>query len=1252
MTLVHELPKDQAKVEYQQQYTDAVANNPEIGNHLSKVAYEDLTPLHLLPLLAKMPPSDQEMLKLPPQPERLVVTHVPVSPVCIRPSVQIGDAGTQEDDLSVQTSDIVATNNNIKATLSRGGTLKQVAEQWQWLSAQVALMMNSEATGLAAAAPTTKPIRSICSRLKGKEGRFRGNLSGKRVNFSGRTVISPDPNLEVTEVIIPQYSAMKLTFPEVVCRTNIDMLRDRVIRGTEGHPGAHIIRLKSGGVKNLAFIKKQIREELAADLQYGDVVERHLQDGDVVLFNRQPSLHKMSIMAHRAKVMPWRTFRFNECVCSPYNADFDGDEMNIHLPQTQEARAEALALMGVQNNLITSKNGEPIVAATQDFLTSAWLLTQRDTFLTKDKIANIAMYFGKAAESLELPPPTVMKPVQLWTGKQLISLMLRPSHKSTVLVNLEMPEKNFSHGDPYFCRNDGYVIFYNSELIAGNLGKKILGGSKPGLTFVLIRDNSPAVAAACLGRLSKLSARWLGTRGMSFGIDDVTASPEIEAFKKEQVAEKYAYVDEKIEEYKQGKLPLKPGCDAEQTLEAVINGELGKIRNSVGDRLEKVLPRFNKPRIMAQCGSKGSPINLSQMIVCLGQQNVGGQRIQNGFVNRTLPHFKKFSKTPQSRGFVEDSFFSGLNPFEYFFHTMGGREGLVDTAVKTAETGYMQRKLIKALEDLGLKYDMTVRTSDGTVVQFVFGDDGLNPAMMEGKSKPLNFEHTMNHVQHVVEKHHSNEVALLPSEYRSLTNQLIQQVDQEVKSICPLTSLDTSRFTGDLTEFIGDMATEMEKERAKVGLAVDERSPNDARERTLCDLSCALTEAQLRSFMTTCARKYRRALMEPGEAVGATSAQSIGEPATQMTLKTFHFAGVASMNVTLGVPRIKEIINAAKTISTPIISCKLEQDRVEAAAFMVKSKIQRTVLGDICEYIKQVYEPSGVYLIVKLCGETLRRMQLDLTMDELKEALCAKGALPGGLKIRPECIESRGKLKLAIRPAGAVDSRGRTLPPNPETLWFEVQALRNALPQAPVKGLKQCSRVVVNKEEAKDGTNDTIYSLLVEGYGLQDVMGIEGVVAEKTVSNHVLEVQSVLGIEAARKSIMSEIDVIMKHFGMSVDYRHIQMLGDCMTYRGETLGINRFGISKMSNSTMMLASFEKTSDFLFEAAVFNRPDPVVGVSESIIMGNPVHLGTGLFKLMYDVPKEEINEGMSRRQPLLAAGAGKDNHGAGHKRKRN
>ncbi|KAF4676786.1 pre-mRNA-splicing factor syf2 [Perkinsus chesapeaki] len=501
MTLVHELPKDQAKVEYQQQYSDAVTNNPEIGNHLSKVAYEDLTPLHLLPLLAKMPPSDQELLKLPAQPERLVVTHVPVSPVCIRPSVQIGDAGTQEDDLSVQTSDIVATNNNIRATLSRGGTLKQVAEQWQWLSAQVALMMNSEATGLAAAAPTTKPIRSICSRLKGKEGRFRGNLSGKRVNFSGRTVISPDPNLEVTEVIIPQYSAMKLTFPEVVCRTNIDMLRDRVIRGTEGHPGAHIIRLKSGGVKNLAFIKKQIREELAADLQYGDVVERHLQDGDVVLFNRQPSLHKMSIMAHRAKVMPWRTFRFNECVCSPYNADFDGDEMNIHLPQTQEARAEALALMGVQNNLITSKNGEPIVAATQDFLTSAWLLTQRDTFLTKDKIANIAMYFGKAAETIELPPPTIMKPVQLWTGKQLISLMLRPSPKSNVLTggfNRPDPVVGVSEsiimGNPVHLGTGLFKLMYDVPQEEMNEEVKIGAAAGGRIEFELFADTCPETA--------------------------------------------------------------------------------------------------------------------------------------------------------------------------------------------------------------------------------------------------------------------------------------------------------------------------------------------------------------------------------------------------------------------------------------------------------------------------------------------------------------------------------------------------------------------------------------------------------------------------------------------------------------------------------------------------------------------------------------------------------------------------------------
>jgi DNA-directed RNA polymerase III subunit RPC1 len=193
----------------------------------------------------------------------------------------------------------------------------------------------------------------------------------------------------------------------------------------------------------------------------------------------------------------------------------------------------------------------------------------------------------------------------------------------------------------------------------------------------------------------------------------------------------YERCDEMIEEFKNGKLELKAGCNADQTLESNLSGELSQIREKAGDILKKNLPRHNAPLIMAISGSKGSNINLCQMIACVGQQVVNGDRMPNGFVDRSLPHFEPFSKYPAAKGFVQNSFFSGLTATEFFFHTMGGREGLVDTAVKTAETGYMQRRLMKALEDLVLKYDNTVRSSDETIIQFTYGDDGMDPLYMD-----------------------------------------------------------------------------------------------------------------------------------------------------------------------------------------------------------------------------------------------------------------------------------------------------------------------------------------------------------------------------------------------------------------------------------------------------------------------------------------------------------------------------------------
>jgi len=400
--------------------------------------------------------------------------------------------------------------------------------------------------------------------------------------------------------------------------------------------------------------------------------------------------------------MPWRTFRFNICVCAPYNADFDGDEMNMHLPQTEEARTEAALLMSVNNNLITPRNGEPMVAASQDFLTASYFLTQRDVFFDKEHFCQLVSYLGDAAEHIDLPPPSIIKPVELWTGKQIYSIMVKPNKETKVFVNLEMKEKNYDNkGDAkFFCKNDGYVCFRQSELISGNIAKKTIGtGSKTGLLYVLLRDYGTDESARVMNRLAKFCSRYFGGyKGFSIGINDVTPDTNLSNLKQQIISDGYKDADSKIEKYKNNTLELSAGCDEIQSLEEVLNGLLGKLREEMGNKAMDTLPWSNAPRIMAECGSKGSSLNISQMIACVGQQDVGGKRIQNGFVNRTLPHFTPNELTPQAKGFVSNSFFSGLTATEFFFHTMGGREGLVDTAVKTAETGYMARRLMKVSE--------------------------------------------------------------------------------------------------------------------------------------------------------------------------------------------------------------------------------------------------------------------------------------------------------------------------------------------------------------------------------------------------------------------------------------------------------------------------------------------------------------------------------------------------------------------------
>jgi DNA-directed RNA polymerase III subunit RPC1 len=997
---------------------------------------EDMTPLVVQNLLRRVPDADCVLLDLAPgsRPESLLLTTILAPPVPIRPSIPAidGSGTSNEDDLTMLVSAIVKFNSDLKLAIEDGHNSEAIIQMWEHVQLKCAQMINGDLIGSSQQAKQqSKPQRGLNQRLKGKTGRFRGNLSGKRVDFSGRTVISPDPNVAIDQVAVPRDVCMVLTFPERCTRHNIERLRGYIRNGMHKHPGANFVETtipEKPGEMIRYSIMPHMRARRAADLKIGDVVERHLIDDDVVLFNRQPSLHKMSIMSHRVKVRPWRTFRFNESVCNPYNADFDGDEMNLHVPQTEEARAEATTLMGTKSNICTPRDGSPLIAAIQDFITGAFLLTQRDTFLTKSQASALVAYMQDARGRTSLPPPAIYKPTQLWTGKQIVTVMLSSLTSrdgSPVKINVEKETKASYNGkgEPVqtktLCNNDGYLYIHNSYHVSGSLDKASIGeGNKDGLFYMVLKDYNEEMAAEVMLRVSKLTCYFLQARGFSLGLGDVFPSPSFNRAKAALMATGYAECERQIQRKTDGKMVPAPGSTVEMTLEGELTKVLSDIRTKGGEICLTELSRWHATVVMAKSGAKGNNNNMAQMIACVGQQTISGSRIPNGFEERALPHFARADPAPDAKGFIENSFFTGLTPYEFFFHMMAGREGLVDTAVKTAETGYLSRRLMKAMEDLGTDYDLSVHNASGTMIQFRYGDDGLDPAGMEGDGTkkgldmPVNIGHLwsviladtgsqadrplhpyqiLRKAEHVFGSEVFRELRLLQSSssvahaegggehfFIGQLRKFVQRKCQQLAAtrllfglpalLCGPADADGS---GELESAVDTDGGSARFLGAVLSLGTDHHQPPtislvgagvDVAElgwRSKC-VGCEqyLSELQVDTFLAKAASKYARASIEPGCAVGAVGAQSLGEPSTQMTLKTFHFAGISSMNITQGVPRIKEIINASKTISSPVIVAPLVDKTDRRAAEAAKGRAERCELGGLLCYIDEVYTDS------------------------------------------------------------------------------------------------------------------------------------------------------------------------------------------------------------------------------------------------------------------------------------------------------
>jgi DNA-directed RNA polymerase subunit A' len=1110
----------------QKEQYDLIFTKPTIFVEKTDVGENRLLPITIRERLLNVSNDDLILLGYDPKtarPEWFILQVLPVPPVTVRPSIILETGIRSEDDLTHKLVDIIRVNQRLKESKEAGTPPLIVQDLVDLLQYHVTTYFDNEVSGIPQAHHRSgRPLKTITQRLKGKEGRFRGSLSGKRVDFSSRTVISPDPNLTISDVGVPSDVAKKLTIPETVSTWNIDKLKNLVLNGPNNYPGANYI-IRPDGVKiRLDYVTD--RATIADSIMNGYTVERHLMNGDVVIFNRQPSLHRMSIMAHNVRVLPYRTFRLHPAVCPPYNADFDGDEMNLHVPQSQEARAEAALLMRVQDQLISPRYGGPIIGGIRDFITGAFLLTKDETTLTADEIANFAYLGGYSGP---LPKPHIEKDGKgFFTGKQLFSLFL-PKDFNFVITSKWNKASKLQGKD---------VVIKNGHLVSGVIDKASIGAEEPdSVLHRIAKDYGNDEAKKFLDAILIMLKTYITHKGFSYGYSDLWLSEETRKEIQDVIQKTYNKIDELIKQYQDGTLPLTRGLSPEEALELYVVNELSRARDRAGKIADRSFPDDNSGVIMASTGARGSTLNIGQMTAALGQQSIRGKRIIKGYRNRALPHFRPGDQNPDSKGFVKSNYRDGLNPIEFFFHAMGGREGLVDTAVRTQQSGYMQRRLINALEHLKIEYDLTVRDPHGNIIQYVYGDDGIDPAKSD-------------HGDAV------NITRLVESE---------SVVDEGVK---------TSDY---------EMKDSLMKFKEKM-------NPKLTQEIEAALLSYPLSKTGIKKVVHKIMDLFEKAMIEPGEAAGVVTAQSIGEPGTQMTLRTFHFAGVKERNVTLGLPRLIELVDARKKPVTPTMDIYLDDEHKlsREKALEVAKRIIFTRISDLVNKVDTDYSGNLSFIFSEK-----KIADRGTSIQEIHEVLKS----------------SKKRYEVSINEESLVIKVSLSQEPDAQTLL----TLRNKLLNARVKGVPDIERVTIVKQ------NDE-WVIQTAGSNLAKVVLVEGIDVSRITTNNVFEIWQTLGIEAARTALVKEVTNTLEEQGLEVDIRHIMLVADLMTSKGYLQQIGRHGIAGTKTSVLARAAFEITVPTIARAALEGQVEPLKGVTENVIVGATVPVGTGMIDLYMSV----------------------------------
>ncbi len=980
-------------------------------------------PTEIREMLVKIPDIDLRRIGINPEtsrPEWAVLTLLLVPPVTVRPSIILDTGERSEDDLTHKLSDIIRANQRLWENLNAGAPEVIIEDLWDLLQYHVTTFFDNTVARIPPARHRSgQPLKTITERIKGKEGRIRKNLAGKRVNYSARTVISPDPSIELNEVGVPYEIAKIVTVSETVTDLNLRKLKELVKRA-DVYPGANYVIRPDGKRKK---ITEELKEEIINELIPGYKVERHLQNGDIVLFNRHPSLHRGSLMAHFVKVLPGRTFRLHPAVAAPYNADYDGDEMNIHSPQTEEARAEAKILLDVKKNLISPKNNTNLIGCIADAITGNYLLGLSE--FSKEE-ANQILY--RAGINKEITKRNV-------SGTEIFSEIL--------------PEINFS--------NDSIKIV-GGKVISGKIDKTTFGDEEGRLIKELDKRVGREKTFETIKRAFSLGTVYLSDRGITISLNDLDLNENVIRESEEIIKYAEKRAQEVINSYNEGTLDIIPGKTDEESREVRILQILNDVRTKIGEIVKEKFPKTNPVSHMIQSGGGGNMLQVTQMACCVGQQSLGGRRIDFGYNNRTLSFFEKGDLSPKARGFIHSSFIRGLRPDEFFFQSVTGRDSLMDTALRTPKSGYLYRRLANALQDIRKEYDGTIRDSNNNIIEFEFGDDGLD-----------------------VTRIHLNEK------------------------------------------------------------------------------------------------------IDPGEAIGIITSQSFGEASTQMVLRTFHFAGVSEMQVATGLPRLIEIFDARKKPSSPKMEIYLDKDyNNEKDARVFAEKIKEITLKDIASEIDLDFSDKKIEIKIDRGGLRQTHISVKKVVERLNE-------LNFKAKEKDESILLNAS----------------------EYGFRDIYKLKEKLKETVISGVKGIKQVLIVKR-------DKNFVIITLGTNLKEMLKFKEINPERILSNNLHEVAEILGIEAARQSIINEINEVLSAQGLDINLRHLKLVGDAMTNTGDVKGVTRIGIIAQKASILARATFETPVRQFVNASIKGNADKLSSVIENIILNQPVPIGTGLPGLLVKV----------------------------------